>query len=129
VLKKLFFASILKVNDENSRIRIQDPDPDPDQNPDPNPDPLVRGMDPRIRIHPKMSWIRNTVYGMHQTDLAENFMAEGHHPADAASTDGTIAKLMCTGLAGAEVAALQHNAVQRRGQADLAPGVILYLRQ
>jgi hypothetical protein len=33
-------------------VRIQDPDP--------NPDPLVRGMDPRIRIHPKMSWIRNT---------------------------------------------------------------------
>jgi hypothetical protein len=43
----------LKVNDENSRIRIQDLDPDP----------LVRSMDPRIRIriHPKMSWIRNTV--------------------------------------------------------------------
>jgi hypothetical protein len=40
----------LKVTDENSRIRIQDPDPDP----------LVRGMDPRIRIHPKMSWILNT---------------------------------------------------------------------
>jgi hypothetical protein len=36
------------------RIRIQDPDPDPD--------PLGRGMDPRIRIriHPKISWIRNT---------------------------------------------------------------------
>jgi hypothetical protein len=76
VLKNLFFAGILKVNDENRRIRIQDPDlnPDPDplvrgmdpriQDPDPNPDPdpLVRGMDPRIRIriHPKMSWIRNT---------------------------------------------------------------------
>jgi hypothetical protein len=48
----------LKVNDENSRIRIriQDPDPNPD------PDPLVRSIDPRIgiRIHPKMSWIRNT---------------------------------------------------------------------
>jgi hypothetical protein len=42
----------LKVNDENRRIRIQDPDP--------NPNPLVRGMDPRIRIHTKMSWIRNT---------------------------------------------------------------------
>ncbi len=27
---------------------------------DPNPDPLVRGMDPRIRIHTKMSRIRNT---------------------------------------------------------------------
>jgi hypothetical protein len=27
---------------------------------DPNSDPLVRGMDPRIRIHSKMSWIRNT---------------------------------------------------------------------
>jgi hypothetical protein len=52
-VKKLVFAGILKVNDEISRIRIQDP----------NPDPLVRGMDPRIRIriHTKMSWIRNTV--------------------------------------------------------------------
>ncbi len=52
MLKISFFAGILKVNDENSRIRIQDADPDP----------LVRGMDPRIRIriHPKMSWIRNT---------------------------------------------------------------------
>ncbi len=51
-----FFAGILKVNDENSRILIQDPDPHP------NPDSLVGGMDPpfRIRIHPKMSWIRNT---------------------------------------------------------------------
>jgi hypothetical protein len=45
---------MLKVSDENSRIRIQGPDPNP------NPDPLVRSMDPRIRIHPKMSWIRNT---------------------------------------------------------------------
>ncbi len=29
---------------------------------DPDPDQLARGMDPRIqiRIHPKMSWIRNT---------------------------------------------------------------------
>ncbi len=44
----------MKVNDENRRIRIQDPDPNPD------PDPLVKGMDPRIRIHPKMSWIRDT---------------------------------------------------------------------
>jgi hypothetical protein len=48
----------LKVNDENSRIRIQDPYPDPN----PDLDPLVRDMDPRIRIriHTKMSWIRNT---------------------------------------------------------------------
>jgi hypothetical protein len=53
-VKNKFFAGILKVNDENSRIRIQDLDPDPD--------PLVRIMDTRIRIriHPKMSWIRNT---------------------------------------------------------------------
>ncbi len=28
---------------------------------DPELDPLVRGMDTRIRIHTKMSWIRNTV--------------------------------------------------------------------
>ncbi len=25
----------------------------------PDPDPLIRGMDPRIRIHPKMLWIHN----------------------------------------------------------------------
>ncbi len=50
-LKKLVFIGILKVNDENSRIRIQDPDPNP------YPDPLVRGMDPQIqiRIHTEMS--------------------------------------------------------------------------
>ncbi len=54
MFKNYSFADILKVNDEYTRIRIQDPDP--------NPDPLVRGMDPKIRIqiHPKMSWIRNT---------------------------------------------------------------------
>jgi hypothetical protein len=46
--QKLFFVGILKVNDEKSRIRIQDPDQ------------LVRGMDSRIRIHSKMLWIRNT---------------------------------------------------------------------
>ncbi len=28
---------------------------------DQHPDPLVRGMDPRIRIRTKISWIRNTV--------------------------------------------------------------------
>jgi hypothetical protein len=49
-VKKLVFVGILKVNDENSRIRMQDPDP------------LVRGMDPRIRIHSKMSGIRNTAF-------------------------------------------------------------------
>jgi hypothetical protein len=37
-----------------SLTKKQDPNPDPDQ--------LVRGMDPRIRIriHTKISWIRNT---------------------------------------------------------------------
>ena len=49
-LKISFFDGILKVNDENSRIKIQDPDP------------FVRVMDLRIRIriHPKISWIPNT---------------------------------------------------------------------
>jgi hypothetical protein len=28
-----------------------------------DPDPLVRGMGPRVRIHTKMSWIRNTDFG------------------------------------------------------------------
>jgi hypothetical protein len=49
-LQKKKNLGILKVNDENSRIRIQEPDADP----------FVRGMDPRIRIHTKMSRIRNT---------------------------------------------------------------------
>jgi hypothetical protein len=41
IVLNYFFAGILKVNDENGRIRIQDP--------------LVRSMDPRIRIriHPQ----------------------------------------------------------------------------
>ncbi len=51
------------VNDENSRIRIQDPDPEP----------LVRGMDPRIRIriHPKISWIRNTAKNTDPSESGE----------------------------------------------------------
>jgi hypothetical protein len=32
---------------------------DEDFGTDPHPDPLVRGMDPRIRIRTKMSWIWN----------------------------------------------------------------------
>ena len=48
----------MKVSDENRRIQIQDPDP------------LVRGMDPQIRIwiHPKMSWIRNTAKNTKETE-------------------------------------------------------------
>jgi hypothetical protein len=48
-VKNSFFAGILKVNDENSRIRIQDPDPNPSQkhgSEDPDPDPPQNGMDP-----------------------------------------------------------------------------------
>ncbi len=50
MLKYNFFACILKVNDENRRIRIQDP----------NPDKLVRGWIRGSGSTPKMSWIRNT---------------------------------------------------------------------
>jgi hypothetical protein len=53
--KDVNVTSNLKVYDENSWIRIQDPY----QDPDPDPDPFVRGMEPRI--HAKMSCIRNTV--------------------------------------------------------------------
>ncbi len=38
-----------------TKILKQDPETDPEL----DADPLVRGMDPRIRIHTKMSWIRN----------------------------------------------------------------------
>jgi hypothetical protein len=48
------FVDVLKVTDENMR--------------DPDPDPLVRGMDPRIRIRIKISWIRNTNVNMFTFD-------------------------------------------------------------
>ncbi len=45
------------------------------QDPDQDPDPLVRGMDPRIRIririHPKMSWIRNTALNKNKWQIAK----------------------------------------------------------
>ena len=69
----------MKVNDENIKIRIQYPDPNPDMysdpdmdsDPDPDMDSLLRGMDPgiriRIRIHHKMSWIRNIAHNYRAT--------------------------------------------------------------
>ncbi len=65
MLENDIFAGILKVNDQNMKIRIQYPDPDMDS--------LFRGMDPgiririRIRIHHKMSWIRNIAQNYHAT--------------------------------------------------------------
>jgi hypothetical protein len=55
-LKKLVFWH-MKVQ----RRKSQYPDPHPDSDPITYPDPLVRGMDPqiRIRMHTKMSWICN----------------------------------------------------------------------
>jgi hypothetical protein len=52
VLKKIIFGCHL----EGQWWKKKDPHP----HPDPNPDPLVRSMDPRIRIHTKMSLIHNT---------------------------------------------------------------------
>jgi alkyl hydroperoxide reductase subunit AhpC len=37
------------------------------------PDPLVRGLDPRLRIHTKMSWIRNTDKNHIQSDPMERY--------------------------------------------------------
>ncbi len=44
-----------------------------------DPDPLVRGMDPRIRIHSEMSWIRNTA---RQDPDPQHFLCElwNKHP-------------------------------------------------
>jgi hypothetical protein len=54
----------LKVNDENSRIRIQDP--------------LVRGIDPRIRIririHPKMSKRAKKLIKSIRTEIKEKLL-------------------------------------------------------
>ncbi len=78
MLKNLFFAGILKVNDEKSRIRIQDPDP------------LVRGMDPRIRIriHPKMSWIRNTaIFAWWSKDAEPYLVLTDTEPGDPERAD------------------------------------------
>jgi hypothetical protein len=37
--------------------------------PDPDQDPLVRGMDPRIRIRTKISWIRNAGLAWHLLEM------------------------------------------------------------
>jgi hypothetical protein len=50
--KNKFFAGILKVNDENSRIRIH-----------------LSEARIRIRIHPKMSWIRNTACNVQRLNV------------------------------------------------------------
>ncbi len=47
ILSNWFFVGVLKGHGENNRIRI--------------PDPLVKGMDPRIRIHTQISVIWNNV--------------------------------------------------------------------
>jgi hypothetical protein len=60
-----------------------DPDPLPDPNLDQ--DPLVRGMDPRIqiRIHIKISWIRNTGFYMPSIpDGAVEGAVRKAHPVD-----------------------------------------------
>jgi hypothetical protein len=51
-------------------MKIEGSDPHSDPIPNPDPDPLVRGVDPRIRIHTKMSWIRNT--GVNGADCEES---------------------------------------------------------
>jgi hypothetical protein len=56
ISKKTFFLNCFCWHLEG---QIRNPNPDPYTHPDLNPDPLVRGMDLRIRIHTKMSWIRN----------------------------------------------------------------------
>jgi hypothetical protein len=43
----------------------QESDPDSELDLDPEPDPLVRGADPRMRIHIKMSRIPNTAKNTH----------------------------------------------------------------
>jgi hypothetical protein len=55
---------------------VADPNPDPPDphvfgllESNPNPDPLVRGLDPQIRIHTKMLWIRNTGFFKCNEDL------------------------------------------------------------
>jgi hypothetical protein len=54
-VKKLVFADILKVNDENSRIRIQDPDPVVRHgSADPDPDPPQNIMDAQHCPQPKL---------------------------------------------------------------------------
>ena len=45
----------VNVPSKSNKRKLQDPDSHPNS----DPDPLVRGMDPRIRINTKMSGIRN----------------------------------------------------------------------
>jgi hypothetical protein len=80
---------MLKVNEKNSRIRIQDPDPNL----------LVRSMDSRIRIHPKMAWIRNTASNYHSI---QGFSLDGRKGKGGRGT-GTPARCSTTSRAGPEL--------------------------
>jgi hypothetical protein len=80
-----------KIAGSGSRIRIRIRDPDP----------LVRSMDPRIwiRIHPKMSWIRNTA----QTDILVRLSRSYDYPELEEQLD-EVDLLMANGLAERDVA-------------------------
>ncbi len=53
--------------------------------------PLVRGMDPRIRIHTKMSWIRNT--GKYDGYSSSAFILEVLVDDGQGTTDAAVAAL------------------------------------
>jgi hypothetical protein len=60
-LKKFFFVVLLKITDENSRIRVR------------------RGKDPRIRIRTKISRVRNIGFKFHKK-VFKQFSASGSVP-------------------------------------------------
>ncbi len=57
ICKKIVFDGVMKINDENSR----------------DPDPLVRGMDPRIRINTKCHGSQNCLPSMNQAVFVKVF--------------------------------------------------------
>jgi hypothetical protein len=52
--KKKTFQAVLRIRIRRIHMFLGFLDPDPSIIKRPDPDPLVRGMDPRIRIHTKM---------------------------------------------------------------------------
>ncbi len=80
-LTVIFFANFF-LRQKASRMPERNTETDP--GPVPNPDPLVRGMDPRIqiRIHTKISWIRNTGRSEPASTIKSAYEPASHNKTD-----------------------------------------------
>ncbi len=93
MLKNYLLAAILKVTDENRRIRIQDPDPNPDPNPNPLVRPWIRGSGSTQKCHgsatPELTHIAMRVETTTEATVGREGRSEAASAAAGAAGDST----------------------------------------